>query len=209
MLSGGAYSCAFHKNMSRYKNWIKNAETPDEPDYHLLPYDEKTKGKVAAINFFFCVLMLLIQIAEGFVNQSSSRTYWVFFPYVFVFLPLAYLLAGSVSFFGMPVALSRKQWEKSLGRMKRSCIGVMIVDGISAVAELVYLIVYRTTLWNAVPSGTEGDILQNVPAAFSKEAAMVGGYRLELVYFGLQVMLLLCCVLYGFYYDRIFSTSKK
>ena len=83
---------------TRYKNWIKNAETPDENDYVVLPYDEKKKRRVALIHLCFCFLFIALQIVGGLVNQASSRTAWIFYPYIVLFLPIVYFAFGASSF---------------------------------------------------------------------------------------------------------------
>ena len=79
----------------------------------------------------------------GLINPDSSRTAWIVFPYLFVILPLGYMLYGAVSYIGAPVRMHRAHYETGLLRMKRSCIGAMVLTGIGAVLDLVYMVLHR------------------------------------------------------------------
>ena len=171
--------------MLRYKNWIKNAETPDEKDFFILPYDEKKKRKGAFINLCFCLIFLLLQIAAGLINQSSSRTAWIYFPYILIFLPIAYFFAGAYSFVAIKsdtestqnhISLSRKEWEKSLARCKHAGSALLVVSCINALLELVYIVLHRN---------------ENIAKDF--------------LYLGVLILIAAGCVLYGIYFDRSFS----
>ena len=171
--------------MLRYKNWIKKAETPDEKDFFILPYDEKKKRKGAFINLCFCLIFLLLQIAAGLINQSSSRTAWIYFPYILIFLPIAYFFAGAYSFVAIKsdtestqnrISLSRKEWEKSLARCKHAGSALLVVSCINALLELVYIVLHRN---------------ENIAKDF--------------LYLGVLILIAAGCVLYGIYFDRSFS----
>ena len=55
-------------------------------DYYILPLDERQKKKTNLVNIGFAAVFFLIQIAMGMVNQDSSRTFWIVYPYLFIFL---------------------------------------------------------------------------------------------------------------------------
>ena len=171
--------------MLRYKNWIKNAETPDEKDFFILPYDEKKKRKGAFINLCFCFIFLLLQIAAGLINQSSSRTAWIFFPYISIFLPIAYFFAGAYMFVAIKpdtesepnsISLSRKEWEKSLARCKHAGSALLVVSGINAILEIVYIVIHRND-----------------------------GIAKDFLYLGILLCMAALCSLYGIFFDRNFS----
>ena len=171
--------------MLRYKNWIKQAETPDEKDFFILPYDEKKKRKGALINLCFCFIFLLLQIAAGLINQSSSRTAWIFFPYIMIFLPIAYFFAGAYTFVAIKsdvestqnsFSLSRKEWEKSLARCKHAGSALLVLSGINALLEIVFIVLHRN------------DIITR-----------------DIVYLGVLLCMAAMCALYGIFFDRNFS----
>ena len=53
------------------------------------------------------------------------------------------MLYGAVSYIGAPLRMHRAHYETGLLRMKRSCIGAMVLTGIGAVLDLVYMVLHR------------------------------------------------------------------
>lgn len=111
-------------------------------DYYILPFDENTKKKTNRMNLIFSMLLLGVQVTEGLLNTDSSRTFWIVFPYMFVFLPVFYMLVGSISYMGSPMKMQKAHYETGLVRIRRSCIGAMVLEGISAVLDIVYMILH-------------------------------------------------------------------
>ena len=166
---------------TRYKNWIKNAETPDEKDFFVLPDDGKEKRKEALINLGFCFLFIALLVAAGLVNQSSSRTAWIFYPYIVLFLPAVYFAFGACAFASLVFlrksgSLSRKEWEKSLVRCKHSGGALLVLSGINALLDIVFIVLHRND-----------------------------GIMRDIVYLGVLLVLVVCSVLYGVFFDRNFS----
>ncbi len=111
-------------------------------DYYILPLDKESKKKTNRVNMCFAVLLMLIQIAAGMVNQDSSRTFWIVYPYLFIFLPLAYLFVGAVSYWSDPLKMQKAQYETGLARMRRSCIGAAVLTVISMALDVVYMFLH-------------------------------------------------------------------
>ncbi len=115
-------------------------------DYYILPLDKEGKKKTNLVNIGFSVVLMLIQVAAGMVNQDSSRTFWIVYPYLFIFLPLAYQFIGAVSYWSDPLKMQKAQYETGLARMRRSCIGAMALTGISAVLDGIYMILHHAEI---------------------------------------------------------------
>lgn len=146
-------------------------------DYYVLPFDEGKKKKTGLENMLFSILLFVIQLVEGMLNQDSSRTFWIVYPYLFVFLPLAYMILGSVSYFGVPLKMQKAHYEMSLARIHRSCIGAMVLVVISALLDLIYIIVNRSSI----------------------------RLGMELLYLVLHVLFFAVAFAYGKYYDRMYA----
>lgn len=146
-------------------------------DYYILPFEEGQKKKTAWGNLFFSVLLFGIQLLAGMLNQDSSRTFWIVYPYMFVFLPVAYMFLGAVSYFSVPLKMQKAHYETSLARLRHSCVGAMVLVGISGVLDIAYIILNRADL-------------------------RIG---MELGYLFLHVLFLLVAVFYGKYYDRMYG----
>lgn len=146
-------------------------------DYYVLPFDEGKKKRTSLGNILFAILLFVIQFVEGMLNQDSSRTFWIVYPYLFVFLPLAYMIFGSVSYFGVPLRMQKAHYETSLARIHRSCIGAMVLVVISAVLDVIYMIVKRSSI----------------------------RLGMELFYLLFHVLFLAAAFAYGKYYDRMYA----
>jgi hypothetical protein len=146
-------------------------------DYYVLPFDEKQKKKTGMYNLLGAVLLLAVQIVAGLVNQDSSRTFWIVYPYLFTFLPLAYLVAGAVRYLEAPLRMQKAHYETSIARIKHSCIGTMVLAGFSVVLDIVYMLLHH----DAIHMGR------------------------ELCYLGCHIFYLFLAAVYGRYYDRTYS----
>jgi hypothetical protein len=146
-------------------------------DYYVLPFDEKQKKQTGVYNLLGAGLLLAVQIVAGLLNQDSSRTFWIVYPYLFTFLPLAYMMAGAVRYLEVPLRMQKAHYETSIARIRHSCIGTMVLVGISVALDIVYMLLHRGTFH-------------------------VGR---ELVYLGCHVIYLLLAAVYGRYYDRTYG----
>lgn len=146
-------------------------------DYYVLPFDESQKKKCCWLNVLAAVLLFVIHLVEGMLNQDSSRTFWIVYPYLFVFLPVCYMFIGAVSFFGVPLRMQKAHYETSLLRIRHSCIGSMVLVGLSAILDVVYMVIHRSSV------------------DFGK----------ELLYFGFHALFLIAAFAYGKYYDRVYG----
>lgn len=164
--------------MAKYSNWVKKAEVPDIVNYYAFSGNKKKKE---ILNLLFCLFMFFVHIVSGLINPPSSHSFLVFYPYAFIFLPFAFLLYASVRLFVLPETITKKQWDKSLGSLKHSDIGLIIVSGICVVCEIVFISTHISDL---------------------KDSASM---TVELLFCGLQIVLLSSSVLYGFFYDKNFS----
>lgn len=105
--------------------------------YCLLHEQEKKKSNW--LNMAFAAVLLILQVAAGMVNQDSSRTFWVLYPYLFTFLPVFYFLVGAFSYWSDPLRMQKAQYETGIARMKRSCIGSMVMTIISVILDIIYM----------------------------------------------------------------------
>lgn len=111
-------------------------------DYYILPFNENEKKKKSIVNLFAAVLLFGVQLMAGLVNADSSRTFWIVFPYMFVFLPIGYLFVGVVSDAGSPLKMQKAHYELGLLRIRRSVIGAMVLVGINAVLDIIYILIH-------------------------------------------------------------------
>lgn len=146
-------------------------------EYCCLPLDEAGKKKARQANVLFGFGMLILSGIAGMLNPDSSRTAWIVFPYLFLFLPCAYMLFGAHSFWSAPVCMQRAVYQVSIIRMQRSCWGVIILAGLNIVLDAVYIILHWGTL----------NLIR------------------ELCYCGCLILVLLVGIAFGKYFDRTYT----
>lgn len=109
-------------------------------DYYVLDFSKRKKLITNVASIGFSALLFMLQLAAGMVNQTSSRTFWIVYPYIFTFLPVAYFFVGAVGYCMSPVKMQKAHYETGIMRMKRSCIGSMVMNGISIALDIVFII---------------------------------------------------------------------
>lgn len=146
-------------------------------EYCILPLNETEKAKVRIINVVFGSMMFLLFGVAGIINPDSSRTAWIVFPYLFLFLPCAYMLFGAHSFWNAPVKMHRAVYQSSIMRMKHSCWGVIVLAITNIILDIVYMGIYR----------------ENVH------------WLKEMSYCGCLILLLIVGILFGKYFDKTYT----
>lgn len=115
-------------------------------DYYCLPLDEAGKKKTRIMNFLFGLGMLTLVLAAGLINADSSRTIWIVIPYIFLFLPCAYMLIGAGAYWGTPLRMEHAAYNNSIIRMQRSCWGVIVLSIINAILDIVFIVLNHKTI---------------------------------------------------------------
>ncbi len=111
-------------------------------DYYILPFNMERKKKTNLVNVGFSMLLLGILTAAGMVNQESSRTFWIVYPYIIIFLPLGYMILGAVSYLGAPLRMQKAHYETGLARINHSLKGTMALSAVCVILTIVYIILH-------------------------------------------------------------------
>lgn len=146
--------------------------------FYTLPMDEKGKKKSSRINCIFVLLIAAAEILAGLLNADSSRILWIMIPYIGLFLPTAYMAMGAGAFVTVPLRMEHSAYENSLLRMKRSCIGIMILAGINGALDGLYIML---------------NLKQGIHI------------RVEVCYIGCMLGIVAAGVLFGIVYDRLYT----
>ncbi len=145
--------------------------------HYVLPFDARKKRNTSLIQFGLFAPLAAVVVLAGMVNPSSSRTFWVVYPYLFLYLPLLYLLLGLISYLDCGLRIQVDVYDKSIRRIRHSVWGIIVMAGIAALCDVVYLILYHGQI----------DLFR------------------ELFYLGFLVAAAVLGIGYGFCYDRMFS----
>lgn len=113
----------------------------DDNRFYKLDINETEKKRINRWNLIYCCGFLVFWIMAGLVNQDSSRTFWILFPYYFIFLPIIYFGYGAVNFWSITEVMDGMAYDGSIRRMHRSGLGIIIWTGINVLLDIIYIIV--------------------------------------------------------------------
>lgn len=109
-------------------------------DYYVFSMDVDKKKKIFIKNAAFAILYFLLIFLSGLLNNDGSRNFFIAIPYAFLFLPAVYLLISTFSVLKMEQKMERVVYDKALGRMYRSCIGIMVISLYLCITDSVFLL---------------------------------------------------------------------
>jgi hypothetical protein len=109
--------------------------------FYKLDINEIEKKKSNRMNWCYFAGMLFFWVMAGLVNQDSSRTFYVLFPYYFIFLPIIYFGYGVLNLSGLSNVMDGVAYDGSIRRMHRSGLGIIIWTGINVLLDIIYIII--------------------------------------------------------------------
>lgn len=145
--------------------------------YYILPMTEIQKKKTNWFHAGFMSAFFVLLILAGLVNQDSSHTAWIVFPYLFLFLPSGYMAVGTFSYWNVHVRMQLSEYENSLMRLKKSCIAILVLSVFNILLDSIFLILHFSEI----------------------NARKEGFYMLWLI------LLVILSIFYGKQYDRLYS----
>lgn len=86
------------------------------------------------------VMITVIYLPAGFLNNSGSFCFYVLLPYITIFLPLTYLLRAYIR---TPRELQRMEfaiYDKSYLRVKFSLVGIIATSLATVVGDIVFIV---------------------------------------------------------------------
>lgn len=110
--------------------YIGSYYTPD------MPLNEERKLKVLLL--FTSIIMAVLFICMGFLNNDGSRVFYVVMPYVLQFLPISFMIVSTLSFYPKN-KLTEIQYEKTFTRIRTSCTGILILSFASILGEIIFI----------------------------------------------------------------------
>lgn len=111
-------------------------------DYFRFKNDEKqvtrSKAQILAIALF----SLILYISGGFIDTGGSHVFYVLLPFVFAFLPLAFMLIAAFQFSLKHGDFTVFDYERIWLRLKRTSIAVTCLTGMSMLGEIIFSITH-------------------------------------------------------------------
>ena len=94
------YQKDYQNELKQNRHGLLVTRTSYQGEFYVLPFDEQQKRRTGILNVIWTIALWVIELGMGLINPDSSRTAWIVFPYLFVILPLGYMLYGAVSYIG-------------------------------------------------------------------------------------------------------------
>ncbi len=148
---------------------------------YRLPYDHKQKRKNSLICIVYSLCELLIFVLAGLINQDSSRTFWIVFPYLFLFLPITFQLLGAINLILSDDIMAEKSFNNSLGRIKTSARLLIVLSVLNLVLDIVFILFHFGQI--AISS--------------------------EIIYLVCIVLIIIASIVFGFIFDKLFAGLIK
>jgi len=139
--------------------------------YYVIDAEEKEINKFRRSSLILIVAIIILHIAGGFIDNPGMYAFYVALPYVSIFLPLYFMIAGGLRMPGENRKFRRDEIGLSFERIRKSNRFALILLGIVLVGEIVFLI------WFA-----RGEILLEVVFIAIELLALIGAcvlYRLQ------------------------------
>ena len=109
-------------------------------DYYEINLDETEFRNFRHNSWLFLALIVIGQIGAGFVGNLGMYAFFVSLPYVFSFLPLYFLVDGSLRLPKEKRQFRRDEAERTFKRMKTATRFLLPLLAFTIVGELVFLI---------------------------------------------------------------------
>lgn len=102
-----------------------------------LPTEKLQKYKSAFIGISVVIALLFVMM--GFLNNDGSRVLVIMLPYAILFLPIVFMIISSVSFYRNQGRLTTPIYDKSFKRLKTAGIGILVLSSASVVGDVFYM----------------------------------------------------------------------
>ena len=113
------------------------------------------------------IAIIILHVVGGFVDNPGMYAFFVALPYVMIFLPLYFMIAGGLRLPGENKKFRRDEIGLSFERIRKSNRFALILLGVVLLGEVVFLI------WFA-----GGEVLQEVMFMAVELLALIGAYVL-------------------------------
>lgn len=101
--------------------------------------DEEMNRRLKRIYITMSVLIVLVFIGCGFVENAGNRNMINALAYACSCFPVVYNIIGLVAVLRLGERIERREYDMSLRRMKHSAVGIMMMYPIAVITEIVSL----------------------------------------------------------------------
>lgn len=103
-----------------------------------------SEAEIRRYKFYYLALVLcsgITAIGVGFLNNPGSRVAYVAFPYVSLFLPIAFSLMGAVGFVFSGNKLEQAAYDKTKTRIHHSTVWQIVLSALSGLGNIMLTLV--------------------------------------------------------------------
>jgi hypothetical protein len=111
-------------------------------DYFKVNLDEENLNKYRRYSLFLVGMMIIGQLAAGFVATQAMYAFYVSLPYVFTFLPLYFLIDSSLRLPQEDRNFKRDEVELSFNRIKNASKFMLALVGVTIIGDIVFMILH-------------------------------------------------------------------
>ncbi len=108
--------------------------------YYEITADEKEIVVFRKYSLILLVVIIGLHIANGFVANWGMYQFYIALPYAISFMPIYYLASGALRVPKDKRKYRRDEIGLSFNRLKKASVALLIILGIGAVGEVVFLI---------------------------------------------------------------------
>jgi len=108
-------------------------------DYYKTDMPKKQEKVCKVLLIAIPVVMAVLFVYMGLLDNNGSRTFYVVLPYVLQFLPISYSIISAVSFYPKEM-LTVIQYEKAYIRIRTSGMWILILSVAGIIGEIVYIL---------------------------------------------------------------------
>ena len=168
-----------------YETIIENDERGREKkiavyrgSYYDIAVDEKDIIKFRRNSLILIVAIIILHVAGGFIGNRGMYAFYIALPYVFVFLPLFFMVNGGLRLPKEQRKFRRDEIGLSYDRIRKACIFALILLGVLIIGEIAFMV------WFA----GEGRSLE-IPFIIIESLALTAAYILYRMQRSMQVLI--------------------
>ena len=105
------------------------------------------KKHLTVSGFMISFLTMWMFFVSGFFDNGGSHCLYVMIPYICIFLPAVYFILSAFNVWQAPAQLTREQYDKSFGRMKRMPKIIIILSGLSVLCDILFMLLNRNSIF--------------------------------------------------------------
>jgi hypothetical protein len=132
----------YYKDYKLVKKTLPNGKTKEVAEYigrYYICQLSETEIKRHKLYYFALTLCSSATvIGFGFLNNPGSRIAYVALPYVSLFLPMVYMIIGTIGFIGSGMKLEQAVYDKTKIRIRRSIIWQIALSFLSGIGNVVF-----------------------------------------------------------------------